>query len=78
MKIYPKQNPEAISMLVDYTIWNDLRFFSLHHTYFYKDVEKLANSDDIEKTKIFNTRLNTKLTLSLEAERVLKNVYVPV
>jgi hypothetical protein len=35
MKKYPKKNPDAIDMLVDYTVWNDVKFYHVGHTMFH-------------------------------------------
>lgn len=78
MKKYPRVNPDATSMLVDYTIWNDLKLYSIHPDYYYQHADTTLGRKYFKPSPIFNLRLNTKLNLALEAERVLKNVYVPM
>lgn len=77
MKRYPRKNPNAITMLTDYTIWNDLVMFSVPFTYFHGDEEELTRSSTkFEKNRLHNLKINTMLTLALEAERVFKNIFV--
>ena len=78
MKKYPKENPDALSMLIDYTIWTDLHLYSVSHTHFYQPIDGNLPKQHFKPSEISNTKLNTKLNLALEAERALKNVYVPV
>ena len=78
MKIYPKKNPNAINMLVVYTIWSDLKAYHVPSIYFYNDAKNLTNNMNFERFRIFDIRLNTMLTLALESERVLKNLKVKV
>ncbi len=78
MKKYPRVNPDALSMLTDYTIWLDLNFYSVSHDYFYQKVDSMMSEKQFKPSEISNTRLNTKLNLAIEAERAFKNVFVPV
>ena len=71
MKKYPRRNPNAISMLVDYTIWNDLKIYSVPYTYFHGEDSDLCRfSKKFEKNRLFNCKINTMMTLALESERV--------
>jgi len=79
MKKYPRRNPTATNMLVDYTVWNDVKTYHVPCGYFHGEEEELThNTYDFEKSRIYNTKMNTKLTLALETERIYKNVYVKV
>ena len=79
MKIYPRRNPNAVTMLVDYSIWNDIKLFHVPWTYFHGDDADLCNNTTaFDRSRIYNIRINTMLTLALESERVLKHVYVKV
>ena len=82
MKIYPWKDPDASEMLMEYTIWPDIKVYStfLEKINFNEDLKK-----DIKKGKIqvprcqpTNMRLTTYISIALEAERVLKKVYVNV
>lgn len=77
MKKYPRRNPNANSMLADYTIWSDLKIYSVPYTYFHGEDEQLCRTTkNFEKNRIWNAKINTYLTLALESERVFKNVFV--
>jgi hypothetical protein len=78
MKKYPLKNPNAITMLVDYTIWDDIKMYHVPHTHFYDDENTFKMSNKFEKYPIHNIRVNTMLTLALEAERSLKYVNVKI
>jgi len=79
MKTYPRKNPNAVSMLVDYTIWNDIKIYNVPYTYFHFEDEDLCRlTNDFEKNRIFNLRINTMLTYALEVERSFKNVHVKI
>jgi len=79
MKKYPRRNPNATNMLVDYTIWNDVKVYHVPPVFFHgEDEDVTLNSYDFEKHRLYNTKMNTKLTLALEIERAYKNVYVKV
>ena len=71
--------PNALEILVDHTIYPDIKLYYVPYTYFYRTPEamkELIYSNDFERTKIKNLKLNSAITLSLEAERCLKNVFV--
>ena len=37
MKLYPKKDPNAIDMLINYTAYSDLKFYHTNYHYFYGD-----------------------------------------
>lgn len=82
MKKYPtSEEPGAEALLVDYTIYPDIKLYSVPHHFFYDqhtDPAQFTASHSFEKTKLRNVKLNTAISLSLEAERMLKNTFVKV
>ncbi len=79
MKFYPREfEPSAVEQLVDYTIFSDIKLYSVPYFSFYKDSEGLETGEiPVTKFRIPNfIKLNTLITLSLEAERCLKNTFV--
>lgn len=80
MKKYTISNePKALDILIDYTIYPDINIYSVPSKCFYG--EKLQSdefilSNEFEKQKLREIKLNTAISISLEAERCLKNIYV--
>lgn len=74
MKLYPTKNPRAIDMLIDYTVYPDIKIYQVNPSLLKSDEETL----DFEKGELRNVRINTLISLSLECERILKYTYVKV
>ena len=77
-KISIMNEPDAEELLVDFTIYPDIKIYSVPHAYFYGQNLELMNSKNFEKFKLRNLKTNTAISLSLEAERLLKNTFVNV
>ena len=77
-KISIMNEPDAEELLVDFTIYPDIKIYSVPHAYFYGQNMDLTNSNNFEKVKLRNLKTNTAISLSLEAERLLKNTFVNV
>jgi hypothetical protein len=81
MKKYPLQDPSPTDMLLNYTIYPDIKLYS---TFLYKLKDpKFRDGVQTGKRQIPRNRLtyiqpNKYLTISLEAERVLKHVYIDI
>jgi hypothetical protein len=82
MKKYSILNePDAEETLVDFTIYPDIKIYNVPHLYFYEqnsDINTYLYSKSFEKYKLRNLKLNAAISLSLEAERLLKNTFVNV
>lgn len=82
MLIYPSaKDPHILEQLTRYSIAPDIHLYEVPSKYFLNEeaAEQLrrANSvEGVEKYELTETKPNTLLTLSLEAERALHNVYV--
>ena len=80
MKKYPiSDEPDALELLIDHTIYPDIKFYSVSADLFYDsktDYNELTHSNSFEKNKLKYFKLNTAINLSLEAERCLKNIYI--
>ena len=73
--------PNAISTLIDYTIYPDIKIYTVPSTYFYdnqSDLKTLISTNSFEKNKLRDLKVNTAISYSLEAERCFKNIYVNV
>ena len=70
MKKYPKKQPNSLTMLLDYTIFEDIKLYEAR----YQPGHEFTNN--FKRTPYFLTRINTLLSFAIEAELVLKNIYV--
>jgi hypothetical protein len=75
MKLYPKKNPRAIEMLIEYTVYPDIKIYQVNPSLLARNEEVTG---DFEKGELRNVRINTLISLSLECERILKYTYVKV
>ena len=71
MKLYPAVDPLAVNMLIDYTIFPDLKFYHVPFNCFYEWRDGILNGTNFEKVELNKIKINTLLTLTLEAERIL-------
>lgn len=80
MKVYPKTAPSATEMLLDYTIYKDLRFYTTFLTKFTPELKASVEKGEVQvpRSPIEDHKTSDLVTLALEAERVLKNVYVDI
>jgi hypothetical protein len=80
---YGTEDPHILDQLTTYSIAPDIHLYEVPPKIFlnqkYHD-ELLAknNLDDVPLYRLTNTKPNTLMTLSLEAERMLQNIYVNV
>lgn len=68
----------AIDLLVNYTIYEDLEFYSVKPDIFYEPERKYLRSSDFEKVPLAKNKINYRISQAIEAERCLQNVFVPV
>jgi DnaJ domain len=80
IKVYPKKAPSATDMLLDYTIYKDLRFYSTFLTKFTPELKSSVEKGEVQvpRSSIEDHKTSDLVTLALEAERVLKNIYVDI
>lgn len=84
MLFYPMgKDPHILEQLANYSIASDIHLYEVPPTPFLSEEEnaKLIEKNsvaELPKYELTETKPNTLLTLSLEAERVLQNVYVKV
>ncbi len=82
MKKYPiSDEPDALDLLINHTIYPDIKLYSVSSDLFYDyktNFNTLIHSNSFEKHKLKYFKLNTAINLSLEAERCLKNIYINV
>lgn len=80
MKAYPKKDPDAVEMLMEYTIWPEIKIYSTFLEKINYDPELKENiikgKEQVPRCQIQNHRLTAFISVALEAERVLKHVYV--
>ena len=82
MLVYPKKDPSVNEMLVNYTIWKDIEVDCSWMHRIEKNT-KLKNSiisgeSKVPKTKVDNHKASLYISVALETERRLKNVFVSV
>lgn len=82
MKVYPREPPTAVDMVLNWSIYPDLKIYS---TFLNPIVKDPILKSDLAKGKIEVPRVplhfikpNTLLTVSLECERVLKHIYIDI
>ena len=68
----------SLDMLLSYTLYPDLEFYFVKPELFYKNEKYFLRSDDFEKYPMKKGKLNYGITHSLEAERCLQSIFVPV
>ena len=80
MKVYPQRAPSATEMLLDYTIYKDVKFYTTFLTKFTPELKTAVEKGEAEvpRCPIEDHKTSDLVTLALEAERVLKNVFVDV
>lgn len=85
--MFEKYNPKmlrfrpdtnALDMLINYTIFPDLKFYYVSPDYFYNPESQYVKTNDFQKHPLRRSRINTKITHALEAERCLQNIHVKV
>ncbi|KAL4439612.1 hypothetical protein ABPG74_004014 [Tetrahymena malaccensis] len=80
MKSWPvgQKSSNSMDQLIDYTIYGDLKFYFIESGYFYKDIDEMTFMDHKEITKkpLTCIRQNHMVSLSLEAERCLQNIFI--
>lgn len=80
---YPNQDHHILDQLTTYSVAPDVHFYEIPSdvflSYKYNDDLMAKNSaDQVPKYKITNLKPNTLMTLALEAERCLHNIYINV
>lgn len=76
MKYYPLENdPNAIDLLVDYSIFSDLKLYYVSSAHFYTP-NLFIHEKHIKKNKMKHLRINSLLSIALEAERSFKHIYI--
>lgn len=84
---YPtKYDPEQIEQLVEYTIAADIQLFEVPKEFLHLEkidqLKKAKNIEELDETfskfPITKAKTNSLITLSLEAERCLQNIYIKV
>jgi len=81
-KKYPLIEPSSTDMLLNYTIFPEIKIYSTFLHYYY-DSPKLRDkvkkgSAQVPRTKLNYIKPNTLLTVSLEVERILQHIYIDV
>lgn len=83
MKKYPEKRTHVSGeeLLVKYTLYPDLKLYEVDSDVFfqYEQYQRLDTPKTVHKTQRFplnQVKMGTKMTLALEAERVLKNTVV--
>ena len=77
MKNYPKDKYiSPADLLVDYTLYPDLKFYEVSGDNFKNKVDESIKIEKKDRFELNRVKIVTKLTLTLEAERILKNIYI--
>ena len=84
MLAYPTgEDPDIFDQLIKYSIAPDIHLYEVSSKYFlnkedFDEVQQLKTVENIPKYEMKEVKPNTLLSLSLEAERALQNVYIKV
>lgn len=78
LKKLPLQTPPADELLLEYTIWKDIKAYTTFRSLFTPEMKKKIISGEMQvpRSQIDDHNITTYASIALEAERVLRNVYV--
>lgn len=78
LKKFPLKTPPADDILLDYTIWKDIKAYTTFRSLLTPEMRKKICSGEMQvpRSQIDDHSITNYATIALEAERVLKNVYV--
>ena len=78
LKKFPLETPPADDILLDYTIWKDIKAYTTFRSLITPEMKKkIINGEmQVPRSQIDDHSITTYASIALEAERVLRNVYV--
>lgn len=78
LKKFPKETPPADELLLEYTIWKDIKAYTTFRSKMTPDFEAKIESGEVQvpRSPIDNHLLTNYASIALEAERVLQKIYV--
>lgn len=74
---HAKETPHAMDLLLDYTIWKDIKvYFSTSSNLKNESPPAARRQLDLNRVRIDNVRLSEMITFAVEAERAFQHVFV--